>query len=99
MGDGSGELDVTHALTTDRGLGDLDAAALADDALEADTLVLSAGALPVAGRAEDLLSEETVLLRLQGAVVDGFRLLDLAVGPGADVVRGGQADAKLIESV
>ena len=99
VGDGSGELDVAHALTTDGALGDLHAAALADDALEADTLVLAAGALPVAGRAEDLLSEETVLLRLQRAVVDGFRLLDLAVGPGADVVRSGQADAKLIESV
>ena len=96
--DGCGELDVAHALTTDGALGDLHAAALADDALEADALVLAAGALPVTGRAEDLLSEETVLLRLEGAVVDGFGLLDLAVGPRADVVCGRQADAKLIES-
>jgi hypothetical protein len=66
---------VAHALAADRGLGDLDAAALADDALEADALVLAAGALPVAGRAEDLLAEQTVLLGLEGAVVDGLGFL------------------------
>jgi hypothetical protein len=98
VGDGRGELDVAHALTADRGLGDLDAAALADDALEADALVLAAGALPVAGRAEDLLAEQTVLLGLERAVVDGLGLLDLAERPTTDVVSGGQADAKLIES-
>jgi hypothetical protein len=99
VGDGSGELDVTHALTADGALGDLHAATLADDALEADTLVLAAGALPVAGRPEDLLSEEAVLLGLERAVVDGFGLLHLTVRPRADVICGGQADAKLIESV
>jgi hypothetical protein len=93
------QLDVAHPLTAHLGAGDLDAAALADDALEADPLVLAAVALPVAGRAEDLLAEEPVLLRLQGAVVDGLRLLDLAVGPLTDVVSGGQADAQLVEEV
>ena len=77
--DRSGQLDVAHPLTAHLGAGDLDAAALADDALEADPLVLPAVALPVAGRTEDLLAEEPVLLRLEGAVVDGLRLLDLAV--------------------
>ena len=98
VGDGRGELDVAHALATDGGLGDLHAAALAHDALEADALVLSARALPVAGGPEDLLSEEAVLLGLERAVVDGLRLLDLAVRPTTDVVGSGQADAKLIES-
>ena len=98
VGDGRGELDVAHALTTDGGLGDLHAAALADDALEADALVLAARALPVTRGPEDLLSEEAVLLGLERAVVDGLRLLDLAVRPTTDVVGGGQADAKLIES-
>ena len=40
VGDGSGELDVAHPLTTHLGAGDLDATALADDALEADRLYL-----------------------------------------------------------
>ena len=97
--DRRGELDVAHALATNRGARDLDAAALTDDALETDALVLAAVALPVARRAEDLLAEESVLLGLEGAVVDGFGLLDLAVRPLADVVRGREADAKLVEEV
>src|SRR5690606_8007378 len=75
------------------------AAALADDALEADALVLAAVALPVLGRTEDLLAEESVLLGLERAVVDGLRLLHLAVGPRADRVRGGGADPELVEVV
>ena len=78
---------------------DLDAAALADDALEPDSLVLPAVALPVAGRAEDLLAEEPVLLRLEGAVVDGLGLLDLAVRPQPDVVGSREADTQLVEEV
>src|SRR5690606_16671758 len=70
-----GQLDVAHPLPAHLGPGHLDAAALADDPLEADTLVLAAVALPVPGRTEDLLAEEPVLLRLEGAVVDRLRLL------------------------
>src|SRR5699024_6547440 len=94
-----GELDVPHPLTADLGAGDLHTAALADDALEPDPLVLSAVALPVPGRAEDLLAEEAVLLRLEGAVVDGLWLLHLAVRPGADLVRGRETDTWLVEDV
>ena len=45
--DRSGQLDVAHPLAADLRAGDLDAAALADDALEAHPLVLAAVALPV----------------------------------------------------
>jgi hypothetical protein len=65
---------VAHPLTTHLGASYLDAAALADDALEADALVLAAVALPVASRSEDLLAEQAVLLWLERAVVDGLRL-------------------------
>ena len=78
VADGRGELDVAHAVATHLGASDLDAAALAHDALEAHALVLAAVALPVLGRTEDLLAEESVLLRLERAVVDGLGLLDLA---------------------
>ena len=78
---------------------DLHAAALADDALESDPLVLAAVALPVPRGTEDALAEQAVLLRLQRPVVDRLRLLDLTVGPCADLVRGGQADPELIEVV
>ncbi|GED99751.1 hypothetical protein nbrc107696_01980 [Gordonia spumicola] len=99
MGDRSGELDVAHALTAHLGLGHLDTAAFADDALEADALVLAAVALPVPGGAEDLLAEESVLLGLQGAVVDGLRLLDLTVRPGVDVVGRRKTDLEFVEKV
>ena len=72
--------------------GDLHAAAVADLALVADLLVLAAVALPVLGGSEDALAEQAVPLRLQGAVVDGLRLFDLAVRPLADLLRGGDAN-------
>src|SRR4029079_5596966 len=97
--DGRGQLDVAHALTTDLRAGHLDAAALADDALEAHALVLAAVALPVPGGTEDLLAEQAILLRLQGPVVDGLGLLHLTVRPGTDVIGRGQADAQLVEDV
>ena len=74
-----GQLNVAHPLTTHLGTSDLDTTALTDDALEAHALVLTAVALPVTSRSEDLLAEQAVLLRLESAVVDGFRLLDLAM--------------------
>ena len=93
VGYGGCKLDVTHAFATNLGTGNFNTTAFADDALEAHALVLAAVALPVAGRAEDLFAEKTVLLRLEGAVVDGFGLLNLAVAPPADLFRSCQADA------
>ena len=96
---GSGEFDVGHPLATDLRTGDLDATTLADDSLEAHALVLAAVALPVLGRTEDLLAEQAVFLGLERAVVDGFGLLDLTVGPHADGVRGSQTDSDLIKVI
>ena len=93
VADGNGELDVAHALAADAGLGDLDAAAVADGAFVLDALVLAAGALPVLGGAEDALAEEAVALGAVGAVVDGLGVLDLAVAPAADGLGRGQGDA------
>ena len=90
--DRRGELDVAHALAPHLRTRDLDAAALADDALEADPLVLAAVALPVLRGTEDLLAEEPVLLRLERAVVDRLRLLHLAVRPREDVTRRREVD-------
>src|SRR5207248_1123273 len=60
--DRRGEVDVTHALAAHLLPRHLDAAALADDPLVADALVLAAVALPVLRRTEDALAEETVAL-------------------------------------
>src|SRR5581483_1550462 len=97
--DGGRELDVPHPVATDLAAGDLDPAALADDPLEPNPLVLAAVALPVPGGTEDTLAEEPVLLRLQGPVVDRLGLLHLAVRPGTDLVRRRQPDPDLVEVV
>ena len=95
----SGQLNVTHTLTANLGLGDLDAAAITHLALVTDALILAAVALPVLGRSKNALAVQAVALRLQGAVVDGFGLFDLAVAPCADLLRGGKADFNGIENV
>ncbi len=77
----------------------LDAAAVADDALVADLLVLSAVALPVLGRAKDALAEEAVFLRPEGAVVDGLGFGHLAIRPYPDLVGGSQGYSNCVEIV
>ncbi len=99
--DGRRQVDVPHPLAADAAVGDLDAAAVADDALVLGAAVLAAGALVVALGTEDPLAEQPVLLGPVGAVVDGLGLFDLAVGPRADVVgrREGHLDgAEVIDA-
>src|SRR5690606_33659505 len=86
------------ALAPDLGERHLDAALLADDALVLHALVLAAQALVVLDRAEDASTEQAIPLRLEGAVVDRLRLLDLAVGPRADPLGAGDRDADLVEA-
>ncbi len=89
--------DVPHPLAADLALDDLLAALLADDAAVLHALVLAAAALVVLHGPEDPLAEETVLLRLEGPVVDGLGLLHLAEGPLADLVRRRDGDPKRVE--
>ncbi len=78
---GHGELDVPHPLAADARKRNLHAAAVADHAAIADPLVLPAMALPVLHGTEDPLAEETVLLGLERAIVDGLGLRYLAPRP------------------
>ena len=88
MRDRRGELDMAHALAADLRHGDFDAALLADDALVLHALVLAAQALVVLDRTEDARAEQAVTLRLERAVVDGLRLLDLAERPASGSCSG-----------
>ena len=97
MRDGSRQDDASHALSSHRALGDLNAAAVADHTLVPDLLILSAVAFPVLARPENALAEESVCLRLKRSVVDGLRLLDFAEhlisgSPLTNLVRGSQSD-------
>src|SRR5690554_166115 len=92
VGDRRGQLDVRHALAAHLGQRHFDAALLADHATVLEALVLTAQALVVLHRAEDLGAEQAVALRLEGTVVDGFRLFHFAEGPGTDHLRRSQTD-------
>src|SRR5262249_48824391 len=91
------EGDVPQPLAADLRLDDLDAALLADHPAVLHALVLAAVALVVLHRAEDAGAEQAVPLRLEGAVVDGLRLLHLTMGPLPDLVRARQRDADRLE--
>jgi hypothetical protein len=95
--DRRGEVDVAQRSRRTLRLDDLDAALLADDAAVLHALVLAAEALVVLDRPEDLGAEQAVALRLEGPVVDGLGLLDLAVRPLADLLRATRADADRVE--
>ncbi len=92
MSRGAGKLDVSHALAAHLGLRNLDAALFADDAAVLQPLVLAAEALVVLHGPENLRAEQSVPLRLEGAVVDGLRLLHFAVGPRTNHLRRGESD-------
>ncbi len=71
------QVDVAHPLAAHARQRHFNAALLTGDAAILDALVLAAKALIVLRWAEDTGTEQAVPLRLEGPVVDGFRLLDL----------------------
>src|SRR5436189_4868940 len=81
------ERDVSEAFAAHFGLRHFDAALVADDSAVLHALVLAAQALPVGDRPEDLRAEQAVTFGLEGAVVDRFRLGDLAERPRANLLR------------
>ena len=97
MGHGGGQLNVAHALPAHLGTRHFYAAAVTDLTLIANLFILAAVALPVLGGAKDALTEQAVPLGLERAVVDGLWLLDLAVGPLTDLLRGGDANTDGVE--
>jgi hypothetical protein len=88
---------MAHALAAHPSPGDFYATLFADNALEADLLILTAVALPILGRAEDLLAEKTVALGFEGSIVNGFGFLNLPVGPSSDPLWGDYSDSKFLE--
>ena len=73
MGNRSSKLNVTHTLSTNGSLGNLNAASVADNTFITDFLIFTTVALPVLARSENSFTEKSVFLRFQGTVVDGFR--------------------------
>src|SRR5690242_15824992 len=94
---GRGQFDMAKALAADFTERHFHAALIADDAAMLHPLVFSAETLPVGDRAKNLRAEEAVALRLERAVVDGFRLGHFSVGPRPDFFRTRKADANRIK--
>src|SRR5689334_649242 len=90
---------MAHALATDARQRHFDRALFADDALVLHPLVLATQALVILDRPKDAGAEQAVALRLEGPVVDGLRLLDLAVGPRQNLLRGRNRDPDLVEDL
>src|SRR6201992_740025 len=90
---------MAHALAPDARQRHLDRALLADDALVLHPLVLAAQALVILDRPEDAGAEQAVALGLEGTVVDGFRLLDLAVGPRQNLLRRRDRNPDLVKDL
>ena len=85
MRDRRGQLDMAHALAAHLGQRDFDAAFFADDAAELHPLVFAAEAFVVLDRTKNARAEQAVAFRLERTIIDGFRLLDLAVRPDRSV--------------
>lgn len=84
---------MAETFTPNRRSGDLDTAFVTNDALIANVLVFAAITLPVPSGTENSFTEQPVLFRTQSAIVDGLRFGNLAIRPGANLLRGRQADA------
>src|SRR5579875_1947351 len=72
------------------GKGHFNAALVADHSAMLHALVLAAQAFPVCHGTENPRAEKTIPLRFKGAVINGFRLGDLSVRPGTNLLRRSQ---------
>ena len=93
----AGQFDMAHALAAFFGQGDFHPAFFAFDPAVFQALVLAAQALVILGGAENLRAKQAIPLRLESAVVDGFRLLDLAHGPSANLLGRHQPDGDVVK--
>ena len=98
MRDRGGQFDMAHPLAAHLLKGDFHAALFADNAAIFHALVFAAQAFVILDRAKDTRTEQAITFGLKRAVVDGFRLFDLAEGPRQDPFGRSQRDLDLVES-
>ena len=83
---------MAHAFTAHLRKRNFDAAFFADHTTMFEALVLAAQAFIVFDRAKNLGAKQTITLRLEGAVVDCFRLFDFTERPRANPLGRGEAN-------
>src|SRR5690606_21972608 len=74
-------------------------ATIADDILVFDAFIFSAGTFVIAHRAEDLLTEKTAWLGLEGTIVDRLGILNFTLRPGPDGLGRSDGDGNVVELV
>src|SRR5262249_19605441 len=93
----TGEFDVAQTLAPHLGKRDFNAAFVADHAAMFHALVFAAQALPIRNRSENTRTEQTVLFGFERSIVDGLRLSNFTVRPGANLFWGGQTDSNAVK--
>jgi hypothetical protein len=83
---------MPHAFETDFGMSYFDTATVADNAAITYAFVFTAITFPVAHRPEYFFAEQTVSLRFERPVIDGFRLGNFSIGPVPDCIGRSQSD-------
>ena len=91
------QFDMAHTLTAHARQRNFNAALLAGNAAIFDALILTTRTLIVLLRTKNARTEQAVALGLEGTIVDGFRLFDLAVRPGPDFFRAGDRDTQSLK--
>ena len=99
VGNRHGQLDVAHPLAANASQCHFDAAPIAHHTPVLDPFVLAAGTFPVLHRTENALAEETALLGLECAVIDGLGVLYFTLRPGAYDLRRGDLDRDVVDQV
>src|SRR5207237_8232115 len=94
-----GAVHAGHPLSALARQSDVHTAAVANDAPMLDPFVFAAGTFPVLDRTENAFAEQAALFRLEGAVIDRLRVLDLALRPDANGFGRSDADADVIHQV
>ena len=84
MGNGSGQLNMAHSLTSYLCFCYLNAATVADNAFVTDSFIFTTMTFPVFCGPENSFAEQTVLFRFQCSIVNGFRFFDFTSGPFMD---------------
>src|SRR5438094_9944675 len=93
------QFDMAHPFAADPRQGDLHSATVADHAAMLDALVFPARTFPVLYRPEDPFAEQAAFFRLERAVINSFRVLDLSFGPGSDCVRRGDGNRDIFDLI
>ena len=76
-----------HTLPAHLGLNDFNAAFFTDNTSVLHAFVFTTVTLIVFGGTKYLRTEETIALRFEGTIIDGFRLFNFSMGPFPNLFR------------